>query len=213
MKVVAAIIFFAGFAVLLIDNAAADSALPSNGSILSPCGEFIPGKFELKNFLVSSRIIFDVNHLFSSLFLSGSIQRLIGPIFEKMKNHVSPCGLGYIRIMLSLLNDIDSSVECDNATSLGLLFKTYINICKELIPFIQDKSLSDALCQAVQNAKQSQAEITNEHIDLNSLNELAVTLSKNLNDSLNKCSCSPCQSKTEAVPAVVHRTLLNLPLL
>lgn len=138
----------------------------------------------------------------------GSIQCAWTPIFKNLENHVNKCALGYVQVMLILLDDIDSALKCNNATSLEIIFTTYQSLIEALTPFIEDKNISDAFCQNLEKSKQSQTELSNGCLNLSTMNEFFIFASNNLNDSMKKC-----QPAAMLKQSVVHRPLLNLSLL
>lgn len=123
--------------------------------------------------------------MFDSSF-EGSIPKIWGPLFEKLIKLPIPCARGYVKLMLKLLEDDDSSLKRNDLTSFGLLFKIYRYIFEELLPFIHHKRTHDVIYQIVDENSKYLAQSPDGSIDLNKVNEFFIRWSNDLNDSLNE---------------------------
>lgn len=206
MKIVAAILIFVGFTVII--DAKAVCKLPNGGQIISPDGKYIPGKFGLallkfielellssdhttNGWFARGRFFFAI-HWYRVIRLNliyffefvGIIPRIFGPIFENLKKQSGKCSVGYVQIMLNLMIDTDSALATNNGSNLRLLFKTFAGLFEMQLPFIHNKRLHDTFVQCVEGNKQGEARQSNGSINLCEVNQFFTKASNSLNDSL-----------------------------
>lgn len=129
-------------------------------------------------------------------------------MFENLKKHLSKCAAGYVQIMVILLNDVDSSIKCNNASNLELVIKTYISVIEALMSFIGDKAVRDAFCQNIERSKCSQADLASGRLDVKTLNLFFMQAFNRLNDSINNWQCD--NSKPICAPESIAPPLINV---
>lgn len=178
MKSTAAILGFVLFVMITTKfDAKSVRKLPNGGQILSSNGTYIPGEFGIHEW----------NSQFKLLFLEfkGIIPRIFGPLFVNLKNRSSKCSIGYVEIMLNIMNDTDAALTTNNAINLRLLFKVFASLSQMQLQFIRDKPLHEALVLCVQGNREEEARLSNGCIDWVAVNKFFVKASNALNDCLN----------------------------
>lgn len=185
MKIFAVTLFFFGFATAVI-NATGESGLFNGGSFLSHSGKYIPGKLDsvsVPNCVWPNWV--KLTPMFDSSF-EGSIPKIWGPLFEELIKLPPACARGFVKLMLKLLEDDDTSLKRNDLTSFALLFKIYRYIFEQLLPFIHHKRTHDVIAQIVDENTKYVAQSPDGSIDLKKVNEFFIKWSNDLNDSLNE---------------------------
>lgn len=113
------------------------------------------------------------------------MQRLWGPLFERLGGNLPEYAVGYTKVMSAMLPDVDSSIKNENAIKLGAYFKVYPSIFEAMLSFIPDKSTSAAIREIIEQCKPAQAALSDGHFDLNAMNYLFSKWTRSLNGCLN----------------------------
>lgn len=108
--------------------------------------------------------------------------------------------------MIKHLPDVDEALKCNDAVRSSVWFQIYPTLFNEVLPFIDDDSLKDAMTSGVCGAKALQSQATKGVLNMDTLQDFFSKLSTGMDDSLNNyCPPPPCPPP--------RRPLINLSLL